>query len=150
VNDAIIQGAKAGIIMLVLLIGYRLLGKRQLAQMNLYDLAMVMAVSNAVQNAITAGKGSLVVGLTTSTVVVLVAWLATQLFIRVPRLEERCIGTPTVLVSEGRVMTSRMRRERILPQELLEALRSHGLEHASQAKLVVLEVDGTISVVPKA
>ena len=142
-------GCKASLVMLALFIGFRILGKRQVAQLNLYDLAMIMAVSNAVQNAMTGGHGNLSVGLVTSTVVVLIAWFATRLFIKAPRLEERCIGTPTLLINDGRLIKQQMRRERISRSELMVALRAHGLLHPSEAKVAVLEVDGSISVVPR-
>lgn len=140
---------KAIIVMLVLLIGFRLLGKRQVAQLNLYDLAMIMAVTNAVQNAMTGGRGNLSVGLVTSAAVVLIAWFFTRLFIKAPRLEERFIGSPTILLNKGRILKSRLRRERISSEQLMAVLRAHGLMHANQARMAVLEVDGSISVVPK-
>ncbi len=140
---------KAVIVMAVLLVGFRFLGKRQVAQLNLYDLAMIMAVANAVQNAMTGGRGNLSVGLVTSSAIVLLAWFATKLFIKAPALEERFIGSPTLILNHGRILGERMRRERISKDELMAALLSHGLEHASQAEMAILEVDGSISVVPR-
>lgn len=140
---------KTAVIMVFLFVAFRLLGKRQVAQLNLYDLVMIMAVANSVQNAMTGGRGNLSVGLVTSGTVILIAWFATRLFIHAPNLEERCIGTPTVLVNHGRVLASRLHRERISQEELMAAIRGHGLTRANQVKLAVLEVDGSISVVPK-
>lgn len=144
-----VYACKAIVVMVVLFLGFRLLGKRQVAQMNLYDLAMIMAISNAVQNAITGGRGELGIGLVTSAVVILLGWFATRLFFKAPALEVRCVGTPTLLLSNGRVLTHRCRSERISRAELSAALRAHGLAHAGEAEMAVLEVDGSISVVPK-
>lgn len=141
--------AKTAIIMLVLFLGFRVLGKRQVAQLNLYDLAMIMAISNAVQNAMTSGRGNLGIGLVTSTTVVLIAWFATRLFLRAPRLEERFIGSPAILLNRGKILKARLRRERISKDELTAALRAHGLAHANEAEMAVLEVDGSISVIPR-
>ena len=55
--------ARTAIVMLFLIIGIRLFGKRQIGQMNIYDLALIMALANAVQNAMTGGKGYLSVGI---------------------------------------------------------------------------------------
>ena len=140
---------KTAIVMLFLFVAFRLLGKRQVAQMNLYDLVMIMAVANSVQNAMTGGRGNLSIGLATSGTVILIAWFATRLFIHAPALEERCIGTPTVIISHGRILGKRLHSERISKQELMVAVRAHGLEHAEQVQFAVLEVDGSISIVPK-
>jgi uncharacterized membrane protein YcaP (DUF421 family) len=59
------------------------------------------------------------------------------------------IGSPTLLVHDGQVLRDRMRRQRISDADLDEALRAHGLETPDAAAMVVLEVDGTLSVVPK-
>lgn len=147
--ELLILACKTTVIMTVLFIEFRLLGKRQVAQMNLYDLAMVMAVSNGVQNAITSGKGNLAVGLVTSTTVILIAWSATRLFMHAPALEERCIGSPSVILNNGRILKDRLRSQRISRDELGAALRAHGLTSASEAKMAVLEVDGSISVIPR-
>jgi len=70
------------------------------------------------------------------------------IFVRSPKLEQRIIGVPTVLVHDGRLNTEAMRRENFGVNELMAALRQHELRHLSEVKLAVLELDGTISVVP--
>ena len=147
-EDLLAQAVKTVIVVVFLVVGFRVVGKRGVAQLNVYDLVMLMAVSNAVQNAMTAGRGNLRVGLVVATAVLAPAWLATRILSRRPALEQRVVGSPTLLVHDGRVLSNRMRRERVAPEELQEALRQHGLDHASQAAMVVLEVDGSISVVP--
>ena len=142
------QAAKSGIIVVVLCLGLRLLGKRQMGELNLYDLAMLMAAANAVQNAMTAGRGDLSVGLAAATTVVAVGWLATKALRLRPRLATRTLGVPTVLVRDGQVLTGRLRRERVTAAELDASAREHGLESARDAALIVLEVDGTLNVVP--
>ncbi len=149
VLDLAVFACKTVLVMLFLFVAFRLLGKRQVAQMNLYDLVMIMAVANAVQNAMTGGRGNLSVGLVTSATVILIAWFATRLFIHAPKLEERCIGTPTVILNHGRVLRKQLYRERVSPEELMAAIRGHGLQHANQVELAVIEVDGSISIVPK-
>jgi uncharacterized membrane protein YcaP (DUF421 family) len=136
------------IIMVVLVVGFRLFGKREAAQLNVYDLAMLMALANAVQNAMTEGLGNLPIGLATSTAVVIAAWVLSRLLLRRPGVEERFVGTPTVLVNNGRVVSAALRRQQVTREELGDALRQRGVDKPRDARLVVLEIDGSISVVP--
>jgi uncharacterized membrane protein YcaP (DUF421 family) len=140
---------RTAVVLLWVVGGLRLLGKRQLGQLNVYDLAMVMAVANGVQNAMTAGRGELAVGLVSAGTLLLVGRVFVWLFVRLPRLEERLVGVPTILVNDGHLLSENMRRECISEAELCAAARIHGLTDPRDAKLIVLEVDGTLSVVPK-
>jgi uncharacterized membrane protein YcaP (DUF421 family) len=58
------------------------------------------------------------------------------------------MGTPTVLVQNGTLLPDHLRREGVPEEEVLQALREHGVDDLSEVKLAVLEVDGTISVIP--
>jgi uncharacterized membrane protein YcaP (DUF421 family) len=142
------QATKTAIIVVVLLIGFRITGKREIAQFNVYDLAMLMALSNAVQNAMTGGLGNLPIGLATSSTVVLAAWALSRVLARRPRLEARVLGTPVLLVNDGRVIDARLRQEHISREEIDEACREHGVGGPEGCRLVVLEIDGSLSVVP--
>ena len=144
-----VQAIKSVIVVVLLTIGFRLSGKREAGQLNVYDLAMLMALANAVQNAMTGGLGNLPIGLATSTTIVVCAWALSRLLVRRPSLEQRVVGSPTLLVHDGKPIPLALRRQRVSRAELDEACRQHGLEGPSDALLAVLEVDGSISVVPK-
>src|SRR5579871_498526 len=141
--------ARTALILVVLVIGLRFAGKRQVGQMNLYDLALIMLVANAVQNAMTSGNGNLSVGIVSATTLVLAARFLTHVFTRAPKLQQRLIGSPTLLLNDGEILHERMQREHVTEEELLAALRGHGLSDPSEAMMAILEVDGEISVVPK-
>ena len=141
--------ARTLIVLLFIIVGLRLLGKRQIGQMNIYDLAMIMALANSVQNAMTSGKGNLVVGIASSGTLLVVGWAITLLFVRLPKLEAHVVGTPTLLINDGQILEEPLRREQVTHDNLMTVLRQHGLTEASQAMMAVLEVDGAISVVPK-
>jgi uncharacterized membrane protein YcaP (DUF421 family) len=143
------QAAKTCILVIVLLVGFRITGKREIAQFTVYDLAMVIALSNAVQNAMTGGLGNFEVGLVTSTTLVVTAWGISRLIARRPRLAAEVLGTPTLLVNGGRVLKARCRNANVTPDELSEACREHGVGGPDDCHLAVLEVDGSISIVPK-
>ena len=144
-----VMAGRALIIFLYLILLFRVLGKRQLGQLNLFDLAAVMGVTNAVQNGITQSSGNLSVGITAALVLLITCRIAAGIAVRFPSAERKLTGTPTVLIFSGKVRKLALQRERISAQELQTALRSHGLEAASQVKLAVLELDGSISVVPR-
>jgi uncharacterized membrane protein YcaP (DUF421 family) len=77
------------------------------------------------------------------------AWLLSLVLRRRPGLEKRLVGEPTLLVRDGTVLTNRLRRARVTSDELDEACRQHGITGPGDAALAVLEVDGSISVVPQ-
>jgi uncharacterized membrane protein YcaP (DUF421 family) len=143
------QVVKTLIILALLVLGFRFLGKRQAAQLNVYDLAMLLALSNAVQNAMTGGRGNLSVGLATSSAILVAAWAVTKVFSHNPSIETRVIGAPTIIVRHGQVLRPRMRRQLVTDDELREAIRQHGVDGPSGVDLAVLEVDGSISIVPR-
>jgi uncharacterized membrane protein YcaP (DUF421 family) len=140
---------RTAVVLLVLVGGLRLFGKRQIGQMNLFDLVLVMALANAVQNAMTMGRGELLVGIVSAGTLLLAGRLLTTLFLRRPQLHERLVGTPTVIIDHGRLQRDAMRREHLTEDEVMAALREHGVCDPSDARLVVLEVDGSLSVVPR-
>ena len=107
-----------------------------------------MAVANSVQNAMTTGKGDLSVGIVCAGSLLLCAWLITRFVVRVPVAQRVMFGTPTILISDGCVLAERMQRERVTEEELAAAMRQHGIESPSKVRIAVLEVDGSISIVP--
>jgi uncharacterized membrane protein YcaP (DUF421 family) len=141
--------ARTAIVLIFMVAGLRLLGKRQMGQMNLYDLALIMALSNAVQNAMTNGAGDLSVGIISAGTLLLIGRVAANLFVRAPKLSERLCGTPTVLIDNGEYIGSHMRRECVTEEEVMAVLRQHGIDDPKRVMMAILEVDGTISVVPK-
>ena len=140
---------RTAIVLIWLLMGLRLLGKRHVNPMNVCDLAFLMAMANSVQNAMTNGKGDLTVGIASAGTLLLIGYIATRLFIRAPALEERLIGAPTVLILHGRIDRDHLRRESVSMDDLLRALREHEVPDPADVRLAVLEVDGSISVVPR-
>lgn len=139
---------KTLVVYVALVAGLRLLGKRELGQMNIYDLVMIVVLGNAVQNAMMNNDNTLGGGIIAS-VTLLSANRALNTFVRrSKRLEHLLVGEPTVLVSEGKPIMKAMVREGVTLEQLHAAFREHGLERIEDAHTAILEVDGTISVVP--
>jgi uncharacterized membrane protein YcaP (DUF421 family) len=147
--DLSVLAGKTAVVLVVLVALYRVLGKRSLANFTVYDLVTVMAVANAVQNAMTAGRGEVLVGIACSATLLLVAFGLSTFFASLPASERVVLGEPVLLIHDGRLLVDRLRQEHITPHELQEALRAYGLAAATQVEVAVLEVDGSISVVPK-
>lgn len=145
-----IFAAKPLVVLAFLLLVFRLLGKRAAAQLNVYDLAMIVALANAVQNAMTAGKGDLSVGIVASGSLIVASALYSWLIARSPRAERLLLGQPVVVLNNGRVLLRKLHSQVLTEEELMAALRAHGLADPSDAKMAVLEVDGTLTIVPKA
>jgi uncharacterized membrane protein YcaP (DUF421 family) len=140
---------RTAIVLGYLFLGLRLLGKRHINPMHVCDLAFIMAMANAVQNAMTNGKGDLSVGITSAGTLLIVGAIATAVVTRSPKLEKRIIGTPTVLLHDGVIERVNMEREGITEEELLQAAREHDVANLDDVRLAVLEVNGTISIISK-
>jgi len=131
-----------------LLLGLRLAGKRELGQMTPFDLVVLLVIANAVQTAMVGPDTSLTGGLLAALVLLVVNWAVDRLGIRSAIVRETLIGSPTLLVYDGQLVMEHLRREGIAEDEVMQALREHGIQDLRSVKLAVLEVDGTISVVP--
>jgi len=133
---------------LAILVGLRLAGKREIGQMTVFDLVVLLLIANAVQNAMVGPDTSLVGGILAAMVLLVVNAIVASLRLRWPRLRRWVEGTPTLLVLHGEVIPEHMRKEGIDEEALLTALREHGVAEISGVEMAVLEIDGSISVVP--
>ncbi len=136
------------VIYLVVLVGLRLSGKREVGQMTIFDLVVLLLIANAVQNAMNGGDNSLLGGLAAAATLLVINAVLAQLRLRSPMLRKLIEGSPTLLVLHGEPIEAHMRREGIDEDTLEAALREHGVESIEQAEMVVLEIDGSMSVVP--
>ncbi len=113
-----------------------------------FDLVVILLVANAVQNAMVGPDTSVTGGLIAAGVLIGGNYALALVKERVPWLRAFVEGTPTVLVSQGRVFEQNLRQEGISDEELMMAIRDRGVESIDQVKLAILEVNGDISVVP--
>jgi len=144
----LIVAGRTAIIFVVLVGGLRLLGKRELGQMTIYDLVLLVIIGNAVQNAMVGTDTTLVGGLVAVVVLLLLNAALTVVTRRWRRLERALVGEPVLLVSGGEFVEGHLRRQGVSHDQVFAALREHGLTSLDEVRLAVLEVDGTISVVP--
>ena len=141
------------LIYLALLAALRVFGKREVGQFTLYDLVLILLVANAVQPAMTGPDTSLAGGLLIIATLLAVnyvwnvVWL--RLGLRSPRVNALLHGHPTVLVQDGQWLDAALEHEGVDRDEVAMAFREHGVEDVKDVKLAVLELDGSISVVPQ-
>jgi uncharacterized membrane protein YcaP (DUF421 family) len=133
---------------LAILLGLRLAGKREIGQMTVFDLVVLLLIANAVQNAMVGPDTSLTGGILAAAVLLALNAIVAWLRLRWPRLRRLVEGSPTLLVLHGEVIADHLRREG-LDEETLEAVvREHGVADLSEVEMAVLEIDGSISVIP--
>jgi uncharacterized membrane protein YcaP (DUF421 family) len=136
---------RTGVIYLLVLIGVRLSGKREVGQMTPFDLTLLLLLSNSVQNAMTGPDTSLLGGAVAASTLLVFNYLVADVSGGSRRFRKLVQGEPSLLVHDGKVIESHMEKERVSMDELHRALREHGIQSVDQVALSVLEVDGSIS-----
>jgi uncharacterized membrane protein YcaP (DUF421 family) len=133
------------VIYLVVLVGVRLSGKREVGQMTPFDLTLLLLLSNSVQNAMTGPDTSVAGGVIAASTLLVMNYVVAE-FSGVNRRFRKLIqGQPSLLVHNGQVITSHMAKEHVSMDELQRAMREHGIANYHDVALAVLEVDGSIS-----
>jgi uncharacterized membrane protein YcaP (DUF421 family) len=136
---------RTGVIYLVVLIGVRLSGKREVGQMTPFDLTLLLLLSNSVQNAMTGPDTSLLGGVVAASTLLLLNYLVGTLSVTNRGFRHVVQGEPSLLVHDGKPIESHMAKEHVSTDELERALREHGISDVHDVALAVLEVDGSIS-----
>ena len=137
---------RTGVIYLLVLIGIRISGKREVGQMTPFDLVLLLLISNSVQNAMTGPDTSVAGGVVAAVTLLLLNYLVAEVSGGNRRFRKFVQGEPSLLVHDGEVNVAHMAKEHVSMDELQRALREHGVGTYKDAALAVLEVDGSISV----
>jgi len=136
------------VVYLVVLVGLRIFGKRQLGQMSIGDLVMILLIANAVQNAMVGTDTSLAGGLVAAATLLILNLVVVRAISRSHLGERLFQGEPTLLVKDGDYLSRNIRHEGLATEEVAMAIREHGIADATGVRVAYLEPDGTISVVP--
>ncbi|HTS10307.1 MAG TPA: YetF domain-containing protein [Candidatus Eisenbacteria bacterium] len=136
---------RTGVIYLLVLIGVRLSGKREVGQMTPFDLTLLLLLSNSVQNAMTGPDTSLTGGAVAACTLLILNYVLAEASGANRRFRKLIQGQPSLLVHDGKVIETHMAKEHVSMDELHRALREHGINSVDQVALSVLEVDGSIS-----
>jgi uncharacterized membrane protein YcaP (DUF421 family) len=137
-----------GVLAYAVLVAFlRLSGSRTLAKLNAFDFVVTIALGSTLSSAILSADVSLVEGATAFVVLIGLQFLVSWLYRRVPALRSVVTARPVALVVDGHVRPAAMERERITPAEVRATLRQAGLTDLGDVAAVVLETDGTLSVI---
>jgi uncharacterized membrane protein YcaP (DUF421 family) len=136
---------RTAVIYVVVLLGMRLSGKREVGQMTPFDLTLLLLISNAVQNAMTGSDTSLVGGIVAAATLLIVNYFVAEVSGGNRRFRKLVQGQPSLLIHDGQVISAHMAKEHVSMDELERALREHGISSYHDVALAVLEVDGSIS-----
>ena len=139
---------RSALVFVAVFAGLRLMGKRELGQMTVFDLVVILLIANAVQNAMVGADFSVQGGILAAFVLLLADRGIARLRLRGAWWGRILEGTPTVLVEDGEFIPPHLRKEGLERNEIEMAIREHGLESVAGVKLAVLETDGSISIVP--
>jgi uncharacterized membrane protein YcaP (DUF421 family) len=133
------------VIYLVVLVGVRLSGKREVGQMTPFDLVLLLLISNSVQNAMTGPDTSVLGGIAAAVTLLVMNYGVAELSGINRRFRKVVEGQPSLLVHDGQIIAPHMAKEHVSMDELERALREHGINNYHDVALGVLEVDGSIS-----
>jgi uncharacterized membrane protein YcaP (DUF421 family) len=134
------------IVYLCLVVFLRLFGKRELAQLNPFDLVVLLSLSNTVQNAMIGDDNSVTGGIIGAFSLLAINWVLTMVLFRHPKVDRVIEGSETVLIREGKVDQAAMKREALTEVELKSVLHKQGLNDFAECAMCVLEPNGTFYV----
>ena len=137
------------IVYVVVFVLLRVAGKRELGQMSVSDLVVILVIANAVQNSLNAGDVSLTGGLISAVTLVAMNLLLDRFGRRLPLFRRFVIEEPTLLLQDGKPIKPHLEREGVDVAEIEMAAREHGIADLADVSAAILEPDGSISIIPK-
>jgi uncharacterized membrane protein YcaP (DUF421 family) len=137
------------IVYVFLIVGLRLSGKRELAQLNPFDLVVLLTLSNTVQNAIIGDDNSVTGGIIGATSLLAINYLVVRFLYDHRKIDQIVEGSADILVEDGKVHEHKLKRELITKEELAAAARKQGFETLSEVRQCVLEPGGTLTFIAK-
>jgi uncharacterized membrane protein YcaP (DUF421 family) len=131
------------IVYIFLVVLLRIFGKRELAQLNPFDLVVLLSLSNTVQNAVIGEDSSVTGGIIGAATLLTVNYLVVRFLFRHRRLDQVLEGSPTVLIDKGQVNAKGLAKELLTRPELMTVLHRQGFSRIEEVDRCVLESGGT-------
>ncbi len=132
---------------LALVVSLRISGKRTLSKMNAFDLVVTVALGSTLATILLSKDVALAEGITAFAVLIALQWVIAWLSVRFPSISDLVKSEPRLLVYRGEIIQQALRRERVVEVEVLAALRKEGLASLATVTAVVLETDGSFTVI---
>ncbi len=137
------------VVYIFLIVGLRLSGKRELAQLNPFDLIVLLTLSNTVQNAIIGDDNSVTGGIIGAASLLAINYLVVRFLYDHRKLEQIVEGKADILVEDGKIYEHKLKNELITKEELAAAARKQGFETLSEVRQCILEPGGTLTFIAK-
>jgi len=140
---------RTAIVYLFVVVALRLSGKREVGQMSVLELVVILVISDAVQNSMVGENTTLWGGLVAVVTLLALDFALKAVAKRSKTLSRAIEGEPRLLVRDGRLLSRAIKEEGLETEEVRAAVGSHGLVGPEDVRLAVLETDGSISVIPR-
>jgi uncharacterized membrane protein YcaP (DUF421 family) len=137
------------VVYIFLVVSLRLAGKRELAQLNPFDLVVLLTLSNTVQNAIIGDDNSVTGGMIGASTLLGLNYVVVRFLFSHEKLDRLVEGNPDVLIADGRVIHERLRKELITMAELESSAHKQGFASLDEIDRAILEPGGTICFLAK-
>lgn len=125
----------------------RISGKRTLTKLNAFDLVVTVALGSTLATVLLSNQVALLEGILALALLIFLQFAITWLSVRSPRFRSIVKSEPTLLLRQGQFLDSALRAQRITRDEVMAALRTSGVADAAQVAAVILETDGSLSVI---
>ena len=140
---------RTALVYLFLVVVLRITGKREVGQMSILELIVILLISDAVQNSMVGDNTTLLGGMVAVLTLFGIDLLLKAIAARSRPVREVLEGEPRLLVRDGKLLTHALKEENVEPREVEAAVRANNLAGIEDVRFAVLETDGSISVVPK-
>jgi uncharacterized membrane protein YcaP (DUF421 family) len=134
------------IVYLCLIVFLRLFGKRELAQLNPFDLVVLLSLSNTVQNAMIGDDNSVSGGVVGAFSLLAINWLLMRVLFKAPKLNAALQGKAATLITAGKVDEAVMAQETMSQEDLIAVLNRNGFNDPAEVETCILEPNGTFYV----
>ena len=129
-----------------LVIFLRFSGKRTLLKMNAFDLIVTVALGSILATILLSKDVALAEGLLALLLLIALQFTVAWLSVRFPAIQHLVKSEPTLLFHQGQMLQSALRSQRVTPEEVRAAIRSQGIGQMSEVEAVILETDGSFSI----
>lgn len=134
------------VVYLFIIIAIRLFGKKELSQLSVIDLVFVLLISNSVQNAMVGSNSTLMGGLVAACSLFVTNYIFKEFLYRFPKFSKFIQGEELILIYNGKIKQKNIKKAKLTMDEIMEAIREHGVSKIEDVDLAILELDGNISV----
>jgi uncharacterized membrane protein YcaP (DUF421 family) len=134
------------IVYLFLVVFLRIFGKRELAQLNPFDLVVLLSLSNTVQNAMIGDDNSVSGGLIGAFALLAINWVLAWALFRSPKITAQLEGSPTTLIRDGVIDEAALKSQTLTHEDLITVLNRNGFNDPAEIQHCILEPNGTFYV----